>query len=184
MRSVDDEDTRPTRWTAFVAGASVGAALMYLIDPGAGRRRRGLIRGKMSRAAHKTADGLGAATRDISHRAYGGWATVRRWRPSADVSDHILLERVRAGLGRYVSHPRSIDVEVNNGCVVLRGQILARETPRLIRAIAAVRGVASVDNRLEEHEQAGKIPSLQRWRRRRRSQPRNVRTGQRASRMT
>jgi osmotically-inducible protein OsmY len=161
MTSFEHEDTTRSRWTAFVAGASIGAALMYLIDPAAGARRRGLIRGKMSRAAHKTADGFDAARRDISNRAYGGWATVRRWRTQEEVPDHILLERVRATLGRYVSHPRSIDVEMDDGCVILRGQILKHEVARLIRAINGVRGVSSVDNRLEQHEHAGNIPSLQ-----------------------
>jgi osmotically-inducible protein OsmY len=162
MRSFHDEEDR-TRfpWLAFAAGASAGAAAMSLIDPTAGARRRALVRDKMSRATHKTASGLDAARRDVSNRTYGRWAASRRRGEDSAVPDPVLVERVRARLGRYVSHPHALDVDADNGRVTLRGMILTGEVPRLMRAIARVRGVSSVDNRLEQHDEAGTIPSLQ-----------------------
>jgi len=79
-------------WAGFLAGASVGAACMYLIDPRNGSRRRGLIRDK---AAHVAAT-LRAATnheaRQLSgvaagHRAINIEKTVGIAAPVAAVFD-------------------------------------------------------------------------------------------------
>jgi hypothetical protein len=77
------------------------------------------------------------------------------------VDDWRLVERVRARLGRVVSHPRAIDVHVSNGAVTLIGPILADEVERVVSAVASVRGVEAVLNELEPHESAEGIPSLQ-----------------------
>jgi len=77
------------------------------------------------------------------------------------VTDEVLVERVRARLGHVVSHPRSIEVTANQGRVTLRGPVLAREVDDLLRAVASVRGVSGVENRLEVHPQPGDVPGLQ-----------------------
>ena len=161
MRSSRYSDTQPHSWSGFLAGACLGAAGMYLIDPSRGARRRGLIRDQLTHAIHKTADGLEATGRDFAQRAEGIWASGHHWFGSADVPDHILIERVRAKLGRYVSHPRAIDVDADSGCVRLRGKILEREVEPLLRAVAWIPGVHEIDNLLEQHDRAGNIPSLQ-----------------------
>lgn len=48
----------------LVAGALIGAAVMYLFDPDRGTRRRALIRDRFVRAGHSTADRLGKVKRD------------------------------------------------------------------------------------------------------------------------
>ena len=58
-------------------------------------------------------------------------------------------------------HIGGLEVTANNGAVTLRGQILADELPRVLRATRFVRGVKSIDNQFEVHEEAGNIPSLQ-----------------------
>ena len=161
MRSSGYSDDQPYSWSGFLAGACLGAAGMYLIDPSRGARRRGLIRDQFTHAAHKTADGLEATGRDLAHRAQGVWAGAYHWFDAADIPDHILVERVRAKLGRYVSHPRAIDVEADSGCVTLRGKILEREVGPLLRAVAWIPGVHEIDNLLEQHDRAGNVPSLQ-----------------------
>ena len=161
MRSSGDSDNLPYSWSGFLAGACFGAAGMYLIDPSRGARRRGLIRDQFTHAAHKTADGLEATRRDLAHRAQGVWADAQHWFDAAGVPDHILVERVRAKLGRYVSHPRAIDVEADSGCITLRGKILEREVEPLLRAVAWIPGVHEIDNLLEQHDRGGNIPSLQ-----------------------
>jgi uncharacterized membrane protein len=45
--------------------------------------------------------------------------------------------------------------------VSLSGPVLAHEHARLLRAVAAVRGVESIEDRLEAHRQPGRIPALQ-----------------------
>jgi hypothetical protein len=56
---------------ALVGGISVGAALMYLLDPDRGRRRRALVRDKAKGLSN---DALKAARRkshDLKNRAQG-----------------------------------------------------------------------------------------------------------------
>ncbi len=44
MRSQDFANTSAGSWAGFLAGAGVGVACMYLIDPNSGARRRALLR--------------------------------------------------------------------------------------------------------------------------------------------
>ncbi len=46
MHSVDSRHHNARAWAGFLAGAGVGAACMYLIDPNNGARRRALLRDK------------------------------------------------------------------------------------------------------------------------------------------
>ena len=75
------------------------------------------------------------------------------------------MERVRATLGRFVSHPHAIEVAALNGHVVLRGPILAGEVDRLLQAVAEVPGVVDVADELEIHH-GHDHPALQGGRRR------------------
>src|SRR5919199_6429374 len=73
----------------------------------------------------------------------------------------LLLERVRAKLGRYCSHPGAIEVTAFNGRVVLTGDVLASEQQQIFDAVRSVRGVEHVDNKLNAYESAEGISSLQ-----------------------
>src|SRR5206468_3234814 len=64
-------------------------------------------------------------------------------------------------LGRVVSHPHAIEVRVRDGHVTLSGPVLASEVDDLLSCLSSVRGVEDVENRLEVHERAGDISSLQ-----------------------
>src|SRR5690606_11537497 len=81
--------------------------------------------------------------------------------PAEPVSDQILEARVRAQLGRLVSHPHSISVSASDGRITLSGPILADEVEHLLDRVAAIRGVKAVENALEIHEQADNVPGLQ-----------------------
>lgn len=149
-------------WMLFTTGAAVGAGVMFLLDPIGGGRRRALVRDQMVRATHKTGDGLDALGRDAYNRARGivaeTWNSVHR----DDANGRRLEERVRAELGRVVSHPRAIDVEAtDDGCVCLRGPILTEEANSALSAIQSVRGVCAVEDQLERHDTPENIPSLQ-----------------------
>ena len=146
---------------ALVTGLVLGAGLMYLMDPDRGRRRRALARGKMTRAARQSSDALGATGRDLAHRTTGLAAKARHAFGSEEVEDNVLVERVRAQIRRYVSHPRALDVHASNGDVILRGPILASEVSGLIAAVEKIRGVHCVTSELQPHESAEHVPSLQ-----------------------
>jgi hypothetical protein len=137
---------------ALLMGVGLGAALAYILDPARGARRRALVRDKAIRGARLTREGLDATMRDVSNRAHGLVAATRG-RFSPDYADNeTLVERVRATLGRVTSHARAIDVFADEGCVTLRGPILAREVKGVLAAIGRVRGVESVVSELDPRE--------------------------------
>lgn len=145
----------------LLAGAGVGAALTFILDPDGGTRRRARLRDKMTRASRITREGLDATARDMSNRAQGIAAVTRSRLSSDDINDVRLVERVRAKLGRACSHPRAIDVAARDGEVTLRGPILAHEVDDLIALTAWVPGVRVVVNELDAHQTAEGIPALQ-----------------------
>lgn len=142
-------------------GAALGAALMYLLDPDRGRYRRAVLRDKTTSAVNRLDDALQVALRDLRNRAVGMVAELNAWLTAGPVPDDLLVDRVRSNLGRAVSHPKVIDVKVQDGFVTLSGPILAHERKPLYRCVASVRGVKGVEDRLEVHETAEQIPELQ-----------------------
>jgi hypothetical protein len=144
-----------------IIGAGVGAGLMFLLDPARGNRRRALIRDKMIFAARKSRDAAGATRRDLGNRVQGATASVRGLLDRTPVDDRILVERVRAELGRVASHPRALDVSACDGCVTLTGDVLSSEVAPIMSSIAGVRGVTDVENQMTTHASAAHVPSLQ-----------------------
>ena len=57
-------------WGAL-AGIGAGAAVMYLMDPDKGRRRRALIRDKAVSAGNAFTDTVNARSQDLANRSYG-----------------------------------------------------------------------------------------------------------------
>ena len=56
---------------ALLSGVGVGAALMYLLDPERGNRRRALIRDKMVTLNRQTQEAVSGRVKDVSNRAKG-----------------------------------------------------------------------------------------------------------------
>jgi hypothetical protein len=133
----------------MLTGLGLGVGLMYFLDPERGRRRRALVRDKITHTTHASADAMGTFGRDLAHRAAGLAARARSALHRRPVDDGVLVERVRSKLGRLVAHPHAVDVDATDGCVRLRGAILQSELPRLMRTIGRVRGVRAVENGLE-----------------------------------
>src|SRR5688572_20902247 len=146
---------------SFLIGAATGSALMFMLDPNGGGRRRARVRDGMVRATRTTRDGLDATVRDISNRGRGIAAAARGRLSNAPVTDDVLVERVRARIGRVCSHPHAIEVDAHDGQVTVRGPVLAAEADRLIATAGSVPGVASVMDQLERHTRTEGIPALQ-----------------------
>jgi hypothetical protein len=134
---------------------------MYFLDPERGRRRRALVRDKLAHTTRVSTNALGAAGVDVAHRATGLVARARSIVSRRPVDDEVLIERVRAKLGRVVAHPHAISVVSTDVVVRLHGPVLQSEIQRLIRTIARVPGVRRVVNQLDAHSSAGHIPALQ-----------------------
>jgi hypothetical protein len=146
----------------IAGGAALGAVAMYILDPDKGRRRRAIARGKARRVAADIGDFFGVAARDAANRMHGLRARARRLIGHASAPDDLLIiERVRARMGRIVSHPHAIQIGARDGRVTLSGPILAGEVRGLLDAVRSVRGVSDIDNYLVVHEHPGSISSLQ-----------------------
>lgn len=177
MRATRSSDRRPLRigrgrgpearrlsrapLVAAAGGAGIGAGVLYLFDPGRGRRRRALARDKVVHYGHETGDATGVVARDLRNRAKGLVAETRRRLRREAPDDSVLAERVRAELGWVCSHPSAIEAEARDGVVTLSGPILKEDVDAVRAAVSRVPGVSSVEDRLEVHEEPGDVPALQ-----------------------
>ena len=152
--------------TLLASGLGLGLGLMYILDPDRGRRRRALVRDKLASAANKAPDAISATARDLSNRARGVAAQAGSMFSSEEVTDEVLVARVRSKMGRVVSHPHSLKVTANQGRVTFSGPVLAHEVDELLACVSAVPGVIEIDNQLEVRKEAGAVPGLQGGRRR------------------
>jgi uncharacterized membrane protein len=155
----------------LITGVVIGAGAMYLLDPDRGARRRSLLRDQGVRASHKVADGMSATARDARNRAVGAAAELRSRFRRDQADDDVLQERVRAAVGRVVSHPSAVQVTVSEGAVTLSGDILEDEVEELVDRVRQVRGVSEVRNELVIHRTADGVPALQGAGRRREQRP-------------
>ena len=135
---------------------------MYFLDPNSGRRRRARTRDKVVHAAKVVNEGAKVTARDTMHRAQGAWAEAKRlFNHEEAVGDDALLSRVRAALGRLVSHPHAVEVAANGGHVTLIGPILSYEVRPLLKAVRKVPGVRAVSDQLTVYNEPGNVSSLQ-----------------------
>lgn len=147
------EHTMPgaTEPAVFLMGLAVGAALMYLLDPDRGRRRRALLRDQFVHGAHEAddlRDSAASSARHLRNRARGVVAETRSRMQDARVEDSVLEGRLRAELGRLIQPVGDIRAEVLDGAVRLTGTIEPEHEEMLIRGLEKVPGVQSVSSQL------------------------------------
>lgn len=141
-----------------------GAALMYLLDPELGARRRAMLRDKAEAKSHDLSDYAQAQAKRALDHARGFTArtgTRVAAGEKARSSDYDIGERIRTRLDAVVSHPRAIGVDVARGSVCLSGHVLRHEHDAVLTAVWAVPGVADIEDGLTVHEEAGNIAALQ-----------------------
>lgn len=157
-----NHDVDPRHAWTVLGSVAIGAAAMYVLDPDKGKRRRAIVRDRAHAVVADTRQAFGAAARDASHRIEGLRARAARILGDAPIPDDLqLIERVRARMGRLVSHPHAIQVGANRGRVTLSGPVLRREVQRLRDSIRTVWGVSELEDRLVVHDTAESISSLQ-----------------------
>jgi CBS domain-containing protein len=140
----------------------IGAGLMYLFDPLRGSGRRTRVQQQTGSLYGASGETIGRKSMHLKNRAAGIVASAKSLlQTSEDVPDDKLVARIRSKIGRYVSHPRAVQVTANGGNVTLSGPILADEVSGMLDCVNAIPGVKSVESRLEVHETAGSHPSLQ-----------------------
>lgn len=144
-----------------VAGGCAGAAVAYLLDPQRGHTRRAHLRDQASHATHELQDGLGVLARDAGNRGRGVVAGARYRIRGGSADDRVLHERVRAELGRHVTHPHAVEISVDDGTVTLAGDVLAGEAERAQRGIRHIPGIRRVEPSWSVHRDASEVPRLQ-----------------------
>ena len=149
------------RLQGFLGGMFLGAVLMFLLDPAAGRRRRHLIRDKVGRGGRDLSEAAETTMTRIRNRAQGLIAETRGRFATQFVDDSVLEARVRSDMGRAVSNPGAIAVMADNGIVTLSGPVLASEVDRVLSRVSAVPGVREVHSHLDVRTSPDGIAGLQ-----------------------
>lgn len=146
-----------------LTGMGMGACLMYLADPNLGKRRRALVRDKITKWSRRLGGTINATACDVSNRVIGITAEMQAlFQGDKTDSPDRLQARIRSKMGRYLSHPSALHVEVcDAGRVILQGPILQAEVDDLLSVVAAVRGVKIIENHLDVHRTPEDIPELQ-----------------------
>jgi hypothetical protein len=145
-------------------GIGMGVGLSYFLDPQSGGARRAKVLGKVIHGRKETKRFAKGVRADLGERTKGlipKFRQATRLGSHEDVDDRVLVERVRAKIGKHVAHPGSLTVEAAAGKVALSGPILAEEVEEALKVVRHVPGVKEVENRLEVHADAGGVPGLQ-----------------------
>ena len=143
---------------------TLGAGMMYVLDPARGRTRRAKLLDKAASLYNDSAYYAGKIQRDLQNRATGALAGAKAKlkHEEEELPDQKLEARVRTSLGRATSHAHAIRVRAENGCVVLEGNVLATERRHVLSSVRSVPGVKEVKNNLRAHAAAENFPDLQR----------------------
>lgn len=146
----------------FGYGLLAGLGMMFLLDPRQGNARRALVRDKSRRTVREVEDALHIGSRDLGHRVEGMIARMFGGAAEEPISDDVLVARVRARLGHVCNHAHGIQVNAKgNGCIELKGPVLAEEHERIVWTASHVPGVRELDDDLVVHTEAGDVPGLQ-----------------------
>lgn len=145
------------RTNSLLTGLALGAGAIYFFDASQGARRRKLAADQLNHLLHGCIHDFDVAWRDLQNRAQGTAAEARRVLDFSEVPDEVVVQRVRAQMGHYTTHARSIEVQSSNGHVVLRGPVASSELFGLLQAIGAIPGVRTVTDELviERHGENG-----------------------------
>jgi uncharacterized membrane protein len=146
---------------SILSATAAGALAVYFLDARQGRTRRARLREQVSGKLSHVDEASAAVFTDMRNRLQGLFAGMRTRMHAEDVPDEILAERVRAKVGRFLSHPGAVDVSASGGTTTLRGPVLKYEADRVVKAVRKVPGVRNVVDSLERYAQRGHVSSLQ-----------------------
>lgn len=134
---------------SFATGLALGTTAAFFFDNISGRRRRALARDQVVHYGKIGQRFLLRGARDFEHRAAGRLHEMKSRIGAGEVADPLLVERVRARVGRLVHHPKELQVVVEHGVVKLRGIVAPFEKAAVLEVARLVPGVRRVEDHLE-----------------------------------
>jgi len=132
-------------------GVALGSALAYFFDPQSGARRRNTTRDQVFAFFRRAGRKAGRAGRGVASEAYGVSQKVQhRQEEPKDFDDATLTRKVETEIFRPAEVPKGqINVNVENGVVVLRGEVDSWDmVDDLVGRARGVQGVRDVENLL------------------------------------
>jgi len=132
-------------------GALLGAALAYLFDPQSGRRRRAIVRDRSLAIVRQGGRKSAQVGRSVAAEAYGASQKIQHMKEEPkEFDDATLAHKVQSEIFRDPDIPKGqINVNVENGVVVLRGEVQSPELiDGLLERARKVQGVREVESLL------------------------------------
>ena len=130
--------------------ATLGAALMFFLDPQSGNRRREMLVDRAGGTFRRTRRKTERAGQAVAAQAYGVTQKVSNVRgDDKDLTDETLKSKVETEIFRDADAPKGqVDVNVIDGVVYLRGEVEEDMIKDLEQATRKVSGVKDVENLL------------------------------------
>lgn len=136
---------------AFLAGAAVGAAAEYLLDPADGKRRRHMARDQGLAKMRRSSREVEKKARYSAGKAQGVAAEATPpGRDASELNDPSLKAKVESELFKPAGAPKgSVDVNVEDHVVFLRGEVESEDQQQsLVSRAKEIDGVTAVESRL------------------------------------
>jgi osmotically-inducible protein OsmY len=147
----------------LLIGGALGAALVYFLDPEQGRGRRARLQDQFGARLRDGQRSLERTARRLRDSAQGAVAQLESASPGEPEDDLTILSRVESVLFGMPGFPkRSVNAEVVQGGLTLRGEVMTEEEARaVVEAASRVRGVVAVESllHLPGQEAPNKAPS-------------------------
>jgi gas vesicle protein len=156
-------DIAGERWLAGVwimAGAALGATVMYFCDPHRGKARRAELQQKAGGAVRQAGHEAAIKADDLLNRAKGvvAKADAALERSEEAIDDDVVAERVRSHLGHITERASDIQTEVVSGVVALHGTVSPDKHRHLVDEVLAIPGVKGVRDLLTFARSGRKVP--------------------------
>lgn len=148
------------RLLAMLGVAALGAGAMFYLDPDNGRRRRAQVGDRACSMTNDARDYLDKQAKRGTDQLQGMMSRIRGRLTSPPPSDQQLQGQIRSHLGRVVSYPRAVETDVQQGRVILRGDVLADEFNLLMAELWSLPGVTAVDSQLALHTESALVPAF------------------------
>jgi len=128
----------------IIAAAAAGAAVMYFYDPERGSARRHMVRARTTRQGREWL----SQWRHSKQRTWMRQALPWMQTAVSPEDDRRVAERLRTELGQLDDTGESIDFDVREGKVFLRGAATPKVARRVFKRAKSIDGVRAVENHI------------------------------------